>query len=278
VFQGTGTSPAMEIMERARIWEERTKDAFVSVAFGFAYADVTDIGATVMVVTNGDQAQADRIAQDMSDFIWKKREAFAGRTLPTVAEGVKQAMAAAKAGQVPVVMADHSDRTGNSTWVLAELVKQGARRFCIATIADEKAIRELAGRAKAGDTVTVAVGGYADQYAGKPVTVTGTVEFLGRHRQHEAVAVIRFGDGNRVILTPVLEQVTEPGIFADLKIPMAAMDIVVLKSRVHFWRGFVEDGLAKTVVVVDPPGLGPADVSTIPYKRASRDIYPIVKK
>jgi microcystin degradation protein MlrC len=56
------------------------------------------------------------------------------------------------------------------------------------------------------------------------------------------------------------------------------MDIIVLKSRVHFWRGFVEDGLAKAVVVVDPPGLGPADVSTIPYRHASRDIYPIVRK
>ncbi len=32
VVQGTGQSPAMEIMERARIWEERTPDAFVSVA------------------------------------------------------------------------------------------------------------------------------------------------------------------------------------------------------------------------------------------------------
>ena len=52
VYQGTGTSPSMEIMERARIWEERTKDAFVSVAYGFAYADVPDVGATVMVVTN----------------------------------------------------------------------------------------------------------------------------------------------------------------------------------------------------------------------------------
>ena len=82
VFQGTGTSPSMEIMERARIWEERTRDAYVSVAYGFAYADVPDVGATVMVITNNDQKLADRIADDMSDFIWKKREEFAGKTLP----------------------------------------------------------------------------------------------------------------------------------------------------------------------------------------------------
>ena len=99
VFQGTGTSPSMEIMERARIWEERTRDAYVSVAYGFAYADVPDVGAAVMVITNNDQALADRIADDMSDFIWKKREEFAGKTLPKTEEGVRLAIAAARAGK-----------------------------------------------------------------------------------------------------------------------------------------------------------------------------------
>ncbi len=52
VFQGTGVSPAMEMMERARRWENREEDAFVSVFFGFAYADVPDAGACVHVMTN----------------------------------------------------------------------------------------------------------------------------------------------------------------------------------------------------------------------------------
>ena len=91
-------------------------------------------------------------------------------------------------------------------------------------------------------------------------------------------AVVKFGSDNRLILTPVLDQVMDPGILRDLKIPLQACDLILIKSRVHFWRGFVEDGLAKAVVVIDAPGLGPADVSTIPYTHASRDIYPIVRK
>jgi len=278
VYQGTGTSPSMEIMERARIWEERRRDVFVSVAYGFAYADVPDIGATVMVVTNNDQKLADQIADDMSKFIWLKREDFAGKKLPKTKEGVTLAIAAAKAGKVPIVVADHSDRTGNSTHILEELIRQGGRNFCIATISDEKAIEEIKGKAKAGDPVKVAIGGYQDQFAGKPVTIEGKLEYLGKYQQHATVAVIAFGANNRVILTPVLEQVTDPGIFGDLGIDLKTLEIIVLKSRVHFWRGFVEDGLAKAVFQVDAPGLGPADVSTIPYKNASRDIYPIVRK
>jgi microcystin degradation protein MlrC len=33
--------------------------------------------------------------------------------------------------------------------------------------------------------------------------------------------------------------------------------------------------LAKAVFQVDAPGLGPADVTTIPYKFAPRTLYPI---
>jgi len=278
VFQGTGTSPSMEIMERARVWEERTRDAYVSVAYGFAYADVTDIGATVMVVTNNNQALADQIAQDMSDFIWKQREAFAGKTLPGVKDGVAQAIAAAKAGKVPVVVADHSDRTGNSSQILEEMIRQGASKLCVATISDERALAAIKGKAKVGGRVQVPVGGWADEFAGKPVAIDGTLEFLGPYAPHDTVAVVTFGRDNRLILTPVLDQVTDPGILRGLNIPLAACDLLLIKSRVHFWRGFVEDGLAKSVVVIDAPGLGPADVSTIPYEHASRSIYPIVRK
>jgi microcystin degradation protein MlrC len=279
VYQGTGVAPAMQIMERARIWEERAPDAFVSVAFGFAYADVPDVGATVEVMTNNDQALADRIADDMSDFIWRQREAFAGKKLPKVKEGVAEAVAAARAGNTPVVVADHSDRTGNSTWILEELIRQRGKNFVVATIADDKAIEELKSKAKVGDQVSVDVGGYADEYANKPVKIDGTLEYLDKYQQHATVAVIRFGDNDRVILTPVLDQVTDARIIDDLHIGMENADMIVIKSRVHFWRGFVENGLAKAVVVIDAPGLGPADLSTIPYKNAPvADLYPLGKK
>lgn len=278
VFQGTDMSPAMDIMERARKWEDRTKDAFVSVAFGFAYADVPDVGATVMVVTNNNQKLADQIADDMSGYIWRIREQFAGKKLPKTKEGVAKAIAAAKEGKKPVVIADHSDRTGNSTHILEELMRQGGKNFCITTLADEKAVNEIAAKAKVGDTVTVNVGGYADQYSGNPVKITGKVDFLGRYERFDKVVVLRFGDNNRVILTPLLHEATDTSIFPPLGINLAELDIIVLKSRVHFRRGYYENGLAGAIFEVDAPGLGPADLSTIPYKNIPKDLYPLVKR
>jgi microcystin degradation protein MlrC len=277
VFQGTGVSPAMEIMERARRWECQYPGTYVSVAFGFAYADVPDVGATVMVVANNDQKLADRIADDMSDYIWRTRKTFAGKKLPKTKEGVSLAIAAAKAGKTPVVIADHSDRTGGSTHILEELIRQGAKNFCIATLRDEKAVEEIQTNYKVGDKINIKLGGYSDKFAGNPVRIEGEVEFIGNFNRG-AVVVLLFGENNRVILTPQLRQVTTPRIFAPLGIKVDDLDIIALKSRVHFRRDFYETGLAGAIFEVDAPGWGPADLTTLPYKNIPKDIYPIYRK
>jgi microcystin degradation protein MlrC len=278
VFQGTGVSPAMDIMERARRWENQRPGVYVSVAFGFAYADVPDVGATVMVVTNNDQGLADMIADDMSDYIWMHREAFAGKRLPKTEEGVALAVEAARAGKTPVVIADHSDRTGGATHILEELIRQGAENFCIATLRDEKAIDAIKAKAQLGDDVSIDVGGWIDEFAGNPVRIDGNVESMSENQRGSMVIVLVFGKNNQVILTPHLTQVTTPDFFDPLGIDVNKLDIVVLKSRVHFRRGFHETGLAGAIFEVDAPGWGPADLTALPYQNIPKDIYPVYKK
>ena len=277
VYQGTGVSPAMDIMERARRWECQVKDAYVSVAYGFAYADVPDVGATVMVVTNNDQELADRIADDMSDYIWRNREAFAGKRLPKTREGVTLAIKAARAGKTPVVIADHSDRTGGSSQMLQELIRQKAKNFCITTLRDERAITKIKAEHQVGDKIRIDVGGYSDKWAGKPVRINGTVEFIGEYRRDPTV-VLHFGNNNRVILTEHLMQITDINIFEPLGIPFDELDIIVLKSRVHFRRGYHETGIAGAIFEVDAPGWGPADLTVLPYKNIPKDIYPVYRR
>jgi microcystin degradation protein MlrC len=277
VFQGTGVSPAMEIMERARRWECQHSDVYVSVAFGFAYADVPDAGAVVMVVTNNDQELADTVAEDMSDYIWRMRESFAGKRLPKTREGVLMAMQAVREERVPVVIADHSDRTGGSTHILQELMGQGAGNFCIATLRDEKALKWIEANAEVGDSISLKVGGYSDQFAGDSLRINGRITFVGPYRR-DTVAVIGFGNNNHIILTPHLHQVTSTEIYSALGIDLASIDIFVLKSRVHFRRGYHETGFAGAIFEVDAPGLGPADLTTLPYKNIPKDLYPVYIK
>ena len=281
VFQGTAESPAMEIMERARRLEAAVPGAYISVCFGFAYADVPTAGATVYAMTDGNPELAERMAEGISDSVWEQREPFANKSLPDTETGVQQAIDAAEAGDTPVVLADHADRIGDSTHVLRELVEQGASEFVVATINDEAAIEEIADTAGEGDRVTVAVGGHAERLAGEPVELDAEVEYLGSYatdRSHyERVAVLRFGAGNRVILTPELHQVTTPDILDDLGISYED-SIIAIKSRVHFRRGFVETGVAGEVVVVDAPGIGPADLTELDYQHVPAELYPLSER
>ena len=287
VYQGTEESPAKEIMDRARMWErEKPNCVNVSVAFGFAYADVPDVGTTVIVTTDGDTKLAESIAQDMSDYIRGLREPFAGKVLPKTKDGVAEAIRLAEEGRTPVVLADHSDRTGDSTWVLKELMEQGATGFCVATIADEAAVKRIKETSRLGGEVTVAVGGHADSYSGDPVEVTGKVEYLGDcsftltgpmsrgdHRRLGLTAMIGFGDDNHVIVTPTLHQVLDDALFTAVGLDFKKLRIAAIKSRVHFRAYFNEE--AGSIVVVDAPGLGPADLTHLKYANIPRGLYPL---
>ncbi|MBL7080863.1 M81 family metallopeptidase [Candidatus Bathyarchaeota archaeon] len=290
VFQGTGRHPGKTIMDRCREWEAKEEGVYVSVAFGFAYADVPDGGASVIANTNGDQGLADRIAQDVSDLVWELRGPLASRKIPKTKEGVAEAIKHAEAGRRPVVLADHSDRLGDSTHVLRELIAQGAKNFGLSSIADPFAAEKLAKENKVGDRVTVSVGSFTcNRYAGEPVELTGTIEFLGsgdyrltgpmmtgRLASLGPTAVLDLGQNNHVVISSTLHQCRDSEGFLHFGIDMDSLDIMAIKSRVHF-RAYFED-IAAEIIEVDAPGLGPADLSQYEYVNEPEGLYPISPK
>ena len=278
VLQWTGKSPSMDIMERARRWEARHHDVFVSVAYGFPWSDVPDVGATVQVMSHDDQELADRIADDMSDYIWRVREGLFEEALLQPDAAVTTARYAFDAGETPIVLADYSDRNGDATHALHEIVRQGMSNLLYATLRDEHAVEALAAAdAKPGDLFDREVGGFAGPSSGSPVRIQGTVQYFGEGLGFDQVAVIGFGDGNSLILTPALRQViwTEQLEFGPLD--PDDFDVFLTKSRVHFRRGFDETGYAKTILIVDAPGpfVGTVHLDALPYENVVlEDYYP----
>ena len=255
VLQWTGQSPSMDIMERARRWESRQKDAYVSVFYGFPWSDVPDIGTTVHVITNNDQKLADSIADDMEAYIWRVREDFAGGSFPMPQEAVQETKIAISEGKTPVVLGDYSDRPGDATWILKELVDANVEGILYATLRDERALAQLAkDQAQPGDAFDMEVGGFTGPQAGQPITIKGKLIFFGPKWSYDHIAVIEFGNNNLLILTPAYEQITSPERLRFASINPDDFQVFVVKSRVHFRRGFDETGYAKKILVVDAPG------------------------
>jgi microcystin degradation protein MlrC len=276
VLQWTGASPWMDLVQRALVWEAREPDVYVNIFFGFPFADVPDVGMTVQVLTNGNPELAGRIGQDLSRAIWHQREALLTSTrIHTIAEGVALAKQAAENRNTPVVLADHSDRSGHATWLLKEIVAQGLSNTLIATIADAKATAQLkAMGAKAGDTFDMEIGGLVDESAGEPVRIQGTI--LNAVEGYGQFWVgISFGRNNVLILSTYLVQIMEPFSLKSLGLDISAFEVMVIKSRVHFRRGFDDNGFAKTILLVQPeqPFLGTTHLDKLPYENVDLTQY-----
>jgi microcystin degradation protein MlrC len=267
VMQWTGASPWMDLVQRALIWEAREPDAYVNVYFGFPWSDVPDVGMTMQVITNGDAELAQRIAGDMAQFAWRRRDALLNSTrVHSIPDGVALAKQAVAAGETPAVLADHSDRSGYATWLLREIIAQGLSNTLIATVADAVATGAL-GDARAGDPFDMEIGGSADESAGDPVRIAGSVLHVIRRHGQLWIAV-GFGDGNVLVISPYLVQIMEPSTLSELGLDVSEFQIIAIKSRVHFRRGFDDSGFAKTILLVEPtqPFLGTVRLDALAYR------------
>ena len=274
----TGASPWSDLIQRALAWEAREVDVFVNVFFGFPFADVPDVGMTIQVMTNGNDTLAAEIARDIVDFAWRKREALLASTkIHSIAGGVRLAKAAIARGETPVVLADHSDRSGSATFLLKEIIAQDLSQVVIATIADAGTTARLkASGAKAGDDFDMEVGGLVDESAGEPVRIRGAIlkAFEGHGQFWVAV---KFGRDNVLIISTYLVQIMEPFGLSALGLDIHAFKVFAIKSRVHFRRGFDDNGFAKTILLVEPdrPFLGTVHLDALPYENVDvKKFYP----
>ena len=278
VMQWTGASPWMDLVQRALVWEAREPDAYVNVFFGFPWSDVPDVGMTFQSITNGDARLAQTIADDMARFAWRQRHALLTSTkVYTIPDGVALAKQAVARRDTPVMLADHSDRSGYATWLLKEIVSQDLAKTLIATVTDAGVVEMLRTRgAKTGDAFDMAIGGAIDESAGEPVRITGTVlntmEVSG-----QSWFSIGFGRDNVLVISPYLAQIMEPSTLDAIGLDASSFDVIAIKSRVHFRRGFDDSGFARTILLVEPtePFLGTIRLDRLNYANVDlKDYYP----
>src|ERR1700744_3052591 len=274
----TGASPWSDLIQRALTWEAREVDVYVNVFFGFPFADVPDVGITIQATTNGNAKLAAEIAADIAELAWRKRQTLLGSTkIHSIAAGVAMAKQAIAKDETPVVLADHSDRSGSATFLLKEIIAQDLSNALIATIADAPVTTRLkATGAKAGDVFDLEIGGLVDESAGTPVRINGTilnvVEGYGQFW-----VVIKFGRDNVLVLSTYPVQIMEPFGLAALGLDLDAFNAFAIKSRVHFRRGFDDNGFARTIVLVEPdqPFPGTVHLDALPYRNVDlKKFYP----
>ena len=282
-MQATGEPPMVDIMAELHAIERQDAILNGSIAMGFPYADVPDLGASVLVYATEKEA-ADRAADDLARKIWQARDQF-HPDLMAVDQAVQTAMAA---NETPVVLAEAADNVGggsagDGTVVLDALLKHGAKGAVI-VIADPEAVNtaEAIGVDGAFDGL---VGGKVDQLHGAPTRVRGRVQLLtdGRYRHTGSymtgyetsmgrTAVIE-ASGVTIVLTSLRTMPFDAGQLLSVNIEPADMRIIVAKSAIG-WRA-AYGSIAKQAITVDSPGIATSNLARLPFKKRPSPLYPL---
>lgn len=283
--QGTARGPMRALYDLAEELERDPSVLTVSVFAGFPLADIRDAGLSVYVATDGDQPLADRLADRLAAEAWARRREFLHRALP-VREAVARALAAP--GR-PVVLADIADNpgggaAGDTTEILRELLRAGARDTTVACLWDPEAVAACA-RAGVGATVTLRVGGRVDPAHGAPVEVTGVVRTLADGRFVHRGPMLRGLEGRlgptavldvrglKIVLISLRWQTLDPEMLRCVGIDPLAERVLVVKSTIHYRAAF--EPLAHAIIEVDAPGLSSSDLGRFPFKHVRRPIFPL---
>ena len=249
------------------------------------WLDIAEFGYATVVVTDGDAAQAERVAADLAQMAWSERHTLCDIDLVDPDVAIARALAQ---DEGPVILSDLADGNGagspgDATAVIAALLRAGPPRLSLANVRDPEVAR-AALQAGVGAGVDLMVGGKLDHIYNQPLRVTGTVDFAGpasfrfvgggytgMAMDMGLCAVIRH-EGLRLLVTSNSCFSIDPEIYRAVGLEVTEAQIVVVKSAIQFRSGFV--GIEKGIMLLDSPGMSSDHLDIYDFTRIPRPMFP----
>ena len=284
-YHNTNVPPMEPILTAAKHLETRPDVLVTNVAAGYPYADVYEAGPSFVVVTDDNSQLAQMEADRLSDMLWDVHGQLT-LDLPDAAQAVAQAIAYE---QHPVILVEMGDNIGggspgDSTFVLAELQRQGASGFVV-VLYDPAAVQSCI-QAGVGADVALDVGGKTDNLHGNPVAIQGKVRLIhdgqfietqprhGGQRYHNqgVTVVVAIGD-SLVVLTSRRQTPFSLQQLLSLGIDPAEMRMVIVKAAVAYRAAY--EPIAGQIIEIDTPGLTAVNPLHFEYHNVRRPLFPL---
>ena len=254
-----------------------------SIATCFFLADVPDMGASVYIVTDDDQAQAQQYADQLGNWVYERREGWQLELSSARAalEGAQEV------GRYPIILADMQDNTGggspgDSTGVLRTFIDMQLEDACVLYIVDPEAVARCQ-EAGVGARLALEVGAKSSPLQGTPVPMEVEVAavsdgvfqydgpmYAGLSGNMGPSAHIVQG-GIHVLLVSGREQPFDTAFSRSLGLDPRQMRYICVKSSAHFRAGF-ESWAGAIHVVAEPSVHSLRDLS---FRRLGRELYPL---
>lgn len=279
----TAAGPMKRWFDQAREMEKEPRVLQVVPCPMQPWLDVDEGGWATVVVTDGDQALADRLADESADLAWSMRAEFMVKTAVSVDDAVRMADAEPRG---TVVLSDTGDTVfggtaGDSNLILEAILRLGIKGKALMPLIEAETVAKLVDAGE-GAEVTLKLGGLVTGFFA-PLEVTGRVRKIADG--HVKVAVFQqaaFDQGRTVIFEvgKVTMMISErsgsagnvPDTYRWFGIEPAEYQMAVLKtaSNFQFFRP-----ITSRVIRADTRGPGQSDVVGLPWKRVPRPMYPM---
>lgn len=286
-MQATEHPPIDEAFRLVHAIEQRPGILTVTLATGFPWSDVPEMGPSVIVVADRDQSLADKTADELNDWVCSRKERWY-RQPPTVRDAIATGE---KEGHFPIMLADMADNTGggasgDSTEILQTFIDLKLSDALVLYMVDPE-LAQQAHTAGVGAKFKAKVGGKSDPIQGPPVE--GTVEvisltdgkftydgpmYAGLDGDLGLCAWIKV-DGINVALTSVRMQPLDQAFARSLGIDCSKMKYISLKSAVHFRSGF--EKLGGVIYNVNARAIHTHDFGQLNHKHRRKPMYPLEK-
>ncbi|MEQ8788781.1 MAG: M81 family metallopeptidase [Pirellulaceae bacterium] len=282
--QVTAHPPMNGVIDRVHELETRPGILSATIATGFPWADVPDMGASVIVVADGDRDLAQNTADELAAWVWEQRETWYSPPL-AVRDAIEQGR---QGGKYPIMLADHADNTGggapgDSTEVLQTMVDLKLDDAVLLYIVDPETVA-AAHKAGVGATIEVQVGGKSHPVQGPPVAMKAEVMALSNgdftyDGPMYAGLTGNMGpsawlkqDGVSVVVVTAHEQPLGPAFAKTLGIDCRAMKTIAVKSAAHFRASF--EPFAGAIYNVDARAIHTHDFTKLAYKKRRAEMFP----
>jgi microcystin degradation protein MlrC len=282
--QATAEEPCRSLYTLADELLDRPGVLSNSVVLGFPYADVAQMGASALVVTDGALEEAQRLADELASAWWSRRVEFDGTLI-----GVDEAVDRAAGLSGPICLLDMGDNVGGGSpgdgTILAHALSRHAVGPAFVCVCDPDAVREMRATA-VGKRRRLRVGGKIDALHGPPLESEFTVlgRFDGRFEESEvrhggfrvfdqgATAVLETDRGLTIMLTSrrmppfSLNQLTTCGLDPTRFWVLVAKGV---HAPVAAYAPF-----CRNLIRVDTPGVTTANLARLDYRQRHRPMYP----
>ncbi len=262
------------------------EDGILSVSFahGFPWGDVEHVTATMLVISDGDEEKATKLAEELGRQVFAMRQ----QTQPHLSSMAEALDAAVAANHFPVVLADTADNAGggapsDATFVLREILDRGLENVASGLYWDPVTVR-FCKEGGVGAELSLRIGGKCGAMSGDPldlkITVMGIKEgasqTFGAARAQMGDAVwLRCENQVDLIVNSVRTQTFHPDAFSQFGLDLSAKKIVVVKSTHHFYAGF--EPIAAEIHHIGGEGALNADFANIPYTKLKTPYWPKVE-